>query len=288
MNRDGSKGTLYVVATPIGNMEDITLRALRVLKEVDLIAAEDTRLTKRLLSHYGIHKPLVSYFEHNEPKRAPMLIERLNEGMDIALLTDAGTPGISDPGYRLVRLAIENSIPVTTIPGPSAIISALSIAGLPTDRFTFLGFVPPSKGRKRRFFLELRDTESTFVVYESPRRLIDTIRCMVDLLGDVEVTVLRELTKLHEEVIRGRAKTLLEDMEKREIKGEVTIVFRTERRKRHRGELEVEIERLLREGLPVREIVRAMAGEFEMPKTEVYRIALALKDRASVAITKKH
>lgn len=270
-------GALFVVSTPIGNLEDITLRALRVLKEAGLIAAEDTRVTKKLLSRYGISTPMTSYFEHNELKKAPFLLEKLKEGTDIAIVTDAGTPGISDPGYRLIRLAIENSIEVISIPGPSALTSVLSVTGLPLDEFTFKGFIPASQNSRKKFLLELKTPEHTFIMYESARRIKDTLKDILDVLGDVEVVLAREMTKLHEEVLRGNASVIDEKLKDRELKGEIALVLRTGKAVQAAADPAKEIENLLRSGFGLKEVVKAVALEFDLPKNEIYKEALRVK-----------
>ncbi|MDP2683259.1 MAG: 16S rRNA (cytidine(1402)-2'-O)-methyltransferase [Deltaproteobacteria bacterium] len=272
--------TLFIVATPIGNLEDITLRALRVLKEVDIIAAEDTRHTKKLLNHYGIAKPLTSYFEHNEIKKAEQLISQLKEGKDVALVSDAGTPGVSDPGYRLVKLAIENSIPVVSIPGPSAIIAALSAAGLPTDSFCFEGFIPSKSGERRRFLASLKGMKKTIVLYESPKRLLESLADINSILGNISVVVAREMTKLHEEIIRGKVISVLEGLRGREMKGEITLLLNL---KEFKAEQELslidEIKILQKElGLPLKEIAKIIAEQRGIPKREVYKETLKLKE----------
>ena len=271
--------TLYIVATPIGNLEDITLRAIRTLKQVDVIAAEDTRHTRKLLHHYGIHKQLTSYFEHNEIKRAEWLIAQLKQGKDIALVSDAGTPGISVPGYRLIKMAIENSISVISIPGPSAIISALSVSGLPTDSFCFEGFVPSKIGERQRFLSRLKGIRKTMVLYESPKRLLTTLADMNNILGDIDVVVAREMTKLHEEVIRGRVSTILTDLKDRDIKGEITILISPQSSEaKEEIPLLDEIRKLYEGlGLPLKEIAKIIAEERGIPKREVYKEALKLK-----------
>lgn len=213
-----------MVSTPIGNLEDITLRALRILKEVDLIAAEDTRRTGLLLKHFGIETPLTSYFEGNELKKGEWLMSRLKEGERIALVSDAGTPGISDPGYRLVRLAIENGIPVIPIPGPSAIITALSTSGLPTDAFLFKGFLPHKSKRRREILQEVKEVRETLIFYESPHRLLKTLNDIYEILGDRNIVLARELTKVFEEILRGRVSELIEKIRGRKLKGEITLV----------------------------------------------------------------
>ena len=217
-------GMLYVVATPIGNLEDITLRALRVLQEVELIATEDTRRTRILLDHYQIDKPLTSLYDHNEAYKAPALIRRLHEGMSIALVSEAGTPLISDPGYRLVQLAIAQGITVIPIPGPAAVIAAIVVAGLPTDRFVFEGFLPKKPGKRRKCLEGLRDELRTLVFYESPRRVYDVLGDMQALWGDRRVVVARELTKKFEEILRGRITEVKAQLEERPPQGEVTLV----------------------------------------------------------------
>ncbi|MDQ7780079.1 MAG: 16S rRNA (cytidine(1402)-2'-O)-methyltransferase, partial [Planctomycetota bacterium] len=217
-------GILYVVATPIGNLEDVSLRALRTLKECELIAAEDTRKTRRLLAHYDIHTPLVSFFEHNEIRRTREIIERVRNGERVALVSEAGTPAISDPGFVLVREAVDAGLKVVPIPGPCAAVAALSAAGIPTDSFVFTGFLPRRSGQRRRRLEGLRDIDATLVFYESPHRLIESLRDMCEVLGDRPAAVIRELTKVHEESCRGSLRGLLEQWSGREILGEFTLV----------------------------------------------------------------
>src|SRR5271169_5116424 len=219
--------SLYLVATPIGNLEDITLRALRVLKEVDLIACEDTRQTLKLLGHYGIQTRLVSYHEHNEMTKASELVVDLEGGAKIALVTDAGMPGISDPGFRLITLAIRHHVPVVPIPGASAFLAALVASGLPTDSFRFSGFLPAKAGQRRKLLESVKDAPRTQVFYEAPHRLLETLADVVEVLGsDRHVVVAREVTKIHEEFLRGRAKDVLDKLKSRgEVKGEITLLI---------------------------------------------------------------
>ena len=219
-------GTLYVVATPIGHLEDITLRALRVLSSVDIIAAEDTRHTRKLLTHHGLSRPLVSFHAHNERRQVLHLLALLQEGRSIALVTDAGTPGISDPGYALLQALIPHAIPIVPIPGPAAVIAALCIAGLPTDRFVFEGFLPAKSGRRRQRLEALRDEPRTIVLYESPYRLVRLLQEIVACLGpERRVVVTRELTKHFEEVQRGTASALLDVFQARSVRGECTVLI---------------------------------------------------------------
>ncbi len=203
---------LYIVSTPIGNLEDITLRALNVLREVDQIACEDTRTSKNLLSRYQIQKPLTSYHEHNEIEKAKELLSMLQEGKSIALITDAGTPGVSDPGYRIVKLASENGVPVLSVPGASASIAALSISGLPTSSFTFLGFPPKQNKRLIEYLERIKDYPETLIFYESPKRVIKTITVMIEVLGDRNASISREITKMYEETLRGLLSDVLTDL----------------------------------------------------------------------------
>jgi 16S rRNA (cytidine1402-2'-O)-methyltransferase len=226
------KGMLYIVSTPIGNREDITLRALRILKEVDLIAAEDTRHTGLLLRHYGIQKPLTSYFEGNELKKRDFILSKLKQGDRIALVSDAGTPGISDPGFRLIQLAIENQIPVVPIPGPAAVIAALSVSGLPSDAFLFKGFLPHKMKKRRDLLKELEDVRETLIFYESPHRISETLRDVYEVLGDREIVLTRELTKIYEEVLRGKVSEILNQIAKKKLKGEITVVVEGKTRKK--------------------------------------------------------
>jgi 16S rRNA (cytidine1402-2'-O)-methyltransferase len=218
-------GTLFVVATPIGNLEDITLRALRVLREVDLVAAEDTRRTRTLLQAYGLRAPVVSYFAHNEGRRGPELLGRLQGGARVALVTDAGTPGVSDPGFRLVRLCRDAGIPVVPVPGPSALLAALSAAGVPADRFVFEGFLPPKPGRRRARLEALHALGRPVVLYESPHRVLATLEAIEAVFGDAEVVLAREVTKRFEEFRRGTAGALRAALAGTAVRGEVTLVL---------------------------------------------------------------
>jgi 16S rRNA (cytidine1402-2'-O)-methyltransferase len=220
-----SGGCLYLVATPIGNLEDISLRALRVLKEADLIACEDTRQTMKLLSHYDIHTRLESYHEHNELTRAPELIIELEQGAKIALVSDAGTPVISDPGHRLVGLCLRHGIPVVPLPGPSALVAALAASGLATDEFVFLGFLPSRAGERRKALRALAAEPRTLVLYEAPHRLVDTLEDALEILGNKPVVVAREITKLHEEFLRGHLEDVIAQLRKKPPRGEITLLL---------------------------------------------------------------
>lgn len=219
-----SLGTLYIVSTPIGNLEDITLRALRILKEADLIAAEDTRHSRKLLTHFGISRPLTSYFDHNKDLKGDFILERLQQGLNVALVTDAGTPCISDPGYQLVRDAVAAGITVVPIPGACAAIAALSASGLATDYFSFAGFLPNRQGKRRERLQSLAGERALLIFYESPKRVLATLRDMLETLGDREVVVAREITKMYEEFLRGRLSEIVAEAEQREIRGEVAIL----------------------------------------------------------------
>jgi 16S rRNA (cytidine1402-2'-O)-methyltransferase len=215
---------LYLVATPIGNLEDITLRALRILKEVDQIACEDTRHTQKLLSHYNIQKPLVSYHEHNELTRAPELVLAMEQGAQIALVSDAGVPLVSDPGYRLVTLSLRHHLPVIPIPGPSALLAALSASGLPNDEFLFAGFLPARSGERRRALERLRIEDRTIIFYEAPHRIEETLAEALEILGDRPACLAREVTKLHEEFRRASLSGLLASLAGKPVRGEITLL----------------------------------------------------------------
>ncbi|HUL37343.1 MAG TPA: 16S rRNA (cytidine(1402)-2'-O)-methyltransferase [Thermodesulfobacteriota bacterium] len=226
------KGTLYIVSTPIGNREDITLRALRILKEADLIAAEDTRYTGLLLRHFGIQTPLTSYFEGNELRKKEFILSKLKQGHSIALVSDAGTPGISDPGFRLIQTAIENQISIIPIPGPSALIAALSVSGLPTDAFLFKGFLPHKSKKRKDLLKQLEEARETLVLYESPHRISETLNDIFETLGDREMVLTRELTKVYEEVLRGKVSEIKKQIGARNLKGEITLVISGKTRKK--------------------------------------------------------
>lgn len=273
-------GKLYLVSTPIGNLEDITLRALRVLKEVDLIAAEDTRHTRKLLTHYDIHKPLISYHEHNQKEREEFLLQEIKKGKNIALVTDAGTPGISDPGENLVRRFLKESIQVIPIPGPSALTAALSISGLPTKSFVFYGFLPRKDGARREMLSSLKDRPETLVFFESPKRLKDFLQDALQTLGDREAVVAREMTKVFEEVYRGKISEIIKALADKEIKGEVTLVLAGSPQTL-KGDLSLltsRIEEYLKAGpLSLKEIAKQISCALRIPKGEVYKKILEIK-----------
>ena len=273
-------GTLYIVATPIGNLEDITLRALRILKEVGLIAAEDTRHSRKLLSHYGISRPLTSYFDHNKEFKGNYLLEKLTEGVSVALISDAGTPCISDPGYQLVRDAVAAGITVVPIPGPSAAITAIAASGLPTDRFAFEGFLPNRQGKRRERLASLRDERSVLIFYESPNRLVATLEDMAEILGDREAVVARELTKLYEEFVRGSLTFLAERFRERKVRGEVVVIVApaTEQQEREGSSVSSLLQNLLTSGdISLKDAVKRVALETGAPRGEVYDEALRVK-----------
>jgi 16S rRNA (cytidine1402-2'-O)-methyltransferase len=269
-----SSGTLYVVATPLGNLEDLTLRAVRLLREVALVACEDTRHTATLLRAHGITTATTSYFEHNERWKGERILQHLREGRDVALVSDAGTPGISDPGYRLVRDARAEGLPVVPVPGPSAAIAALSVSGLPTDRFLFVGFLPPRTGARRRAIEALAAEPATLVVYESPQRVLESLAEMVELLGDREGFLCREATKLHEEYVRAKLSVLRERLAEREsVKGEIVLVVAGAPEHEAEGSDPVALyRRLAAEGRTRREAVKEAARRLGRPAREVYAL----------------
>ncbi len=274
-------GTLYIVATPIGNLEDITLRALRVLKEVDLVAAEDTRHSRRLLTHFGIGARLTSYFEHNEAAKGERLVEELRAGKSVALISDAGTPAISDPGYLLVRRCRDEGIAVVAVPGPSAAVAALSISGLPTDRFSFEGFLPARSAGRKAAFRTVAKEGRTAIFYEAPHRLAASLRDLASELGEErEVAVARELTKMHEELFRGSAKEALEHFGAQKVRGEIVLLVAPAPEEKPAGTVREALLRRQREksNLSMKEIVREVAKEFGLPGSDVYREALKLRE----------
>ncbi|MBA3364092.1 MAG: 16S rRNA (cytidine(1402)-2'-O)-methyltransferase [Actinobacteria bacterium] len=270
-------GVLYLVGTPIGNLGDLSERARETLSSVALVAAEDTRRSGRLLRGLDIRKPLVSMFEGNEEERAAELVQRLEAGEDVALVTDGGMPSISDPGYRVVQLAVERGIDVRVIPGPSAAIAALVLSGLPTDRFVFEGFLPRRPGDRGRRLQALREDPRTIVFFESPRRLPTLLREIGATLGDRRVAVCRELTKLHEEVLRGRAGEILEVIGDRQLKGEVAVVVEGERDPAppDPAVLLSEVRELVEQGMRTRDAARDVAERHGASANELYRAALS-------------
>ena len=272
----GSAGTLYVVATPIGNLEDITARALRILVEVDLVAAEDTRHSRKLLNHFGIRTPLISCHEHNEQQRQEELIGRLLVGASIALISDAGTPAIADPGYRLVRACHAAGVPVIPVPGPSAILAALSAAGEPTDRFIFEGFLPARAAARDKVLQELRDEPRTVVLYETPHRLLAALAAMAMVWGaERPLVVARELTKLHEELFRGTVAEARAHFGAARVRGELVLILPPFAAPAPERDLkEVLRELLVDRQLPRKEAVKQVAKEFGMARSDVYRASL--------------
>ncbi|MFS0518624.1 16S rRNA (cytidine(1402)-2'-O)-methyltransferase [Nostoc sp. UIC 10607] len=280
MQTDPKPGTLYVVGTPIGNLEDITFRAVRILQTVDIIAAEDTRHTGKLLQHFQVKTPQVSYHEHNRTSRIPELLEHLVNNKAIALVSDAGMPGISDPGYELVKACIEVGIPVVPIPGASAAITALSAAGLPTDRFVFEGFLP-AKSQQRQEHLESLQTESrTLIFYESPHRLRDTLQDLAEVWGsDRQIVLGRELTKLYEEFWRGTIAEAIAHYSQREPQGEYTLVVAgipASQPQLTEEELKAELKQLISQGISRSQASRQLAKFTSLPRRQLYQLALSL------------
>ncbi len=278
--RQPNPGALYVVATPIGNLEDVTVRALRVLREVDLIAAEDTRHTRKLLAHYDVPTRLTSYHDHAEAAKTPKLIDRLHAGKNVALVSDAGTPGISDPGYRLVNAAAEAGIRVVPVPGPSMVTALLSVGGLPTDRFAFEGFLPARQSRRRRMLHALRREPRTLVLYESPHRLLDCLDDIVAELGDRRVVVGRELTKRFEEILRGPIREVAAELGNRPVKGEVALLVEgwDGEEDRAAGPVAEDLMRqLLADGTALKEAARTVGEACGLSGREAYALGLRLK-----------
>jgi 16S rRNA (cytidine1402-2'-O)-methyltransferase len=268
--------TLYVVATPIGNLEDISLRALRILREVKLIAAEDTRKTKRLLVTYDIKTPMTSYHEHNKRSKLDYILGRLEDG-DVALVSEAGMPGMSDPGYELIVAAHQRGIPVVPIPGPSAVVTALVISGLPTDRFVYIGFLPHKAHARQRLLESAAHEYGTIVALESPHRLLATLNAILLILGDRKIAICRELTKIHEEVFRGTISQAIKHFTR--PRGEFTLVIEGKREK-DKPQLTEDIERQLhymyQSGVTAKEAIAKISGETGLPRKELYRAWLRL------------
>jgi len=287
------KGTLYIVATPIGNLEDITLRAIRILGEVQLIAAEDTRRTKILLDAHGIDTPLSSLHDRNELKKSVHLIAKLNDGMDIAYVSDAGTPGISDPGYIFVKHAISESIRVVPVPGPVAAIAALNVSGLPMDSFIFFAFLPTRRGKRRHLLESIKEETKTMVFYESPNRLVSTLQDISDILGDRQIAVSRELTKIYEETLRGTVSEVSESLLGKKVKGEITLVISGAAKNSSNSGYQVEILARFKEaqrdpGLSTRDIIDALSEEMDIPRKEIYRQVLNFMDEDTNKEASRH
>ena len=283
---NGAHGKLYVVGTPIGNLEDITLRAIRILKEVDLIACEDTRRTQKLLSAYKILTPMVSYHQHNEMTRAPELVIQIEQGRSIALVTDAGMPVVSDPGFRLVHLAVRHSIPVVPVPGASAFVAALAASGMPVDKFRFLGFLPSKKGERGKALDELKSATRTLIFYEAPHRLLEMLKDAQEILGDRDVVVAREVTKVHEEFLRGSISSTLEYLKKKAVKGEITVLLGppstagSAENPAPNASIRSEVENAMADGkLDERAALKVVARSRGVSRSEAYRLLQQEKGR---------
>lgn len=275
-------GTLYIVATPIGNLEDMTFRAVRTLQEADLIAAEDTRHSRKLLVHFGITTPLTSYYDHNQTLKGERILQALLEGRQVALISDAGTPCISDPGYQLVRDALAAGIPVVPIPGACAAIAALSAAGLPTNSFTFAGFPPNKEGKRRSFLASLATAQGTLVLYEAPHRLAATLADIAAVLGERRVVIGRELTKLHEEFLHGTAGAVREQVQDGRERGEVVLLIATaddNTRQPDGPTIEEQLQAALAKGHSVKEAAALVAAATGLPRRELYAQALIMKNK---------
>ncbi|GAB4410210.1 MAG: 16S rRNA (cytidine(1402)-2'-O)-methyltransferase [Thermodesulfovibrionales bacterium] len=269
------KGTLYIVSTPIGNLEDITLRALRVLKEVDVIAAEDTRHSAKLLSHYGISKPMISYWGEKERLRSEDVLNRLRSGQSVALISDAGTPGISDPGSVLIEKAVREGINVVSVPGPSALIAAISISGLPVREFTFIGFLPPRRTQRQKMLMNLKMERRVLIFYEAPHRVLETIEDMKEVFGERRAALVKEITKLHEEVLRGSLGDILQTLNDRTIAGEYVIVVEGKREGAVSfDEALQEVRALIKRGRGRKEAVKIVSEQYGLSRRELYERSL--------------
>lgn len=277
------EAVLYIVSTPIGNLGDITLRALEILKAVDLVAAEDTRHSKKLFSRYGIKTPLVSYYAAKEEETGEKVLNALRAGRNVALISDAGTPGISDPGYYLIRKTIDEGGRVVTIPGPSAIISALTLSGLPTDRFVFEGFLPVKGGSRKKRLDALVSEKRTIILYESPRRAGKTLKELLKYIGDRRAALARELTKIHEEVVRGRISDIIKTIEDRGLKGEVTLIIAGQEKEGREGVEKMDVasalESILEKGLSVRDAAEVAARQLAIPKRKAYQEIIRMRNK---------
>lgn len=272
------KGKLYICPTPIGNLEDITLRTLRILEEVDLIAAEDTRHTIKLLNHYNIKTPLTSYHEHNLKTKGIELVGKISQGKNIAQVSDAGMPGISDPGEDLINLAIEKDIEIVVLPGATASIPALVVSGLPTDKFVFEGFLSSKRNQRIKELESIKEKKETIILYESPYRLIDTLNDIIDILGNRNIAIIRELTKLHEEIFRGNIKDSIDKFSQDKIRGEFVLILDGNREEDVDVEIDIreELLKYIREGYSKKSSVKIVAEKYDLPKNEVYKESLKI------------
>jgi 16S rRNA (cytidine1402-2'-O)-methyltransferase len=286
LNKNKTEGILYICGTPIGNLEDITLRALKILKEVKLIAAEDTRHTKKLLNHYQINTKVTSYYEYNKFKKAPYLVEILKNGQDIALVSDAGMPGISDPGYVLINLALKNNIKIIPIPGVSALITALVASGLTTNKFVFEGFLPRKIKERKRYFKSIKNEERTVIFYEAPHRLKRALKDMLEIWGDRKIVIARELTKKFEEIIRGNLSQVITEINTKEIKGEITLVVQGGIKKKENDAIdflknecimEEYLKKLKNQGYSNRDIIKITQEKLNIPKNIIYKKLLEMQ-----------
>ncbi len=276
-------GKLFVVSTPIGNLEDITLRALNVLRNCDVIACEDTRITKKLLTRYGIDTAITSYHEHNEVEKSQKLLQVIKDGKDVALVSDAGTPSVSDPGWRLINLSIENDIKTIPVPGPSAVLSALTVSGLPTDSFLFLGFFPKTVVKKKELLKNIKDYPYTLVFYDSVRRLSETLNILLETLGERNICVAREMTKLYEEMVRGPVSQVISAFSERDsIKGEVTVVIEGDRGGREETsseELRKKLQEMKKSGATLSDAVKTVCESSGESRNSVYKMALEIWEK---------
>ena len=286
MNKNKDGGILYICGTPIGNLEDITLRVLKILKEVKLIAAEDTRHTKKLLNHYQINTKVTSYYEYNKIKKATYLVEILKNNQDIALVSDAGMPGISDPGYVLVNLALKNNIKIIPVPGVSALITALVVSGLPTDKFVFEGFLPRKIKERKRYFKSIENEERTIIFYEAPHRLKRTLKDMLEIWGDRKIVIARELTKMYEEIIRGKLTQVLSEINAKDVKGEITLVVQGGIKKKGNDIIDFlknecimgeYLKKLKYQGYSNKDIIKIAQEKLDIPKNTIYKKLLEMQ-----------